>query len=576
MHLDRVLTSNWMNLRHGDFALAPLTLVAGDHGMGKSALRDAIRFALTGECSRIDAKSERADLISTGASKGAVTLFAGPWVVARNIKDGKAKTEGENPLPEADRDLFRDVLPFVVEPERFALADVSTRRGVLMAAMKTPITAAKVKQLMAERGVPAEALAVLKDDADLAAWYRIADTAASEARGAWRAITGETYGEVKAEGWAPTGVPENPTDERIAELKHAEETATAAIATAERVAAAAAAAVDVQIGVLDTARATVDGHPAKIQERQAAHAAATTTQLEAAERVTQLRRRLPKPPHSCPHCQGLLSVDAKGVPVVYVKPAKPATQAEVDEAEAARVAASAEMGRLTGEITVLQTELRQAEAQVAKLGAVEVDEDGPGLAAANAAVDAARKAQGAAMDRYRRGLADRNAAEAARSQVERAAAEHARVKLWSQIRDHVDINGIPGELLGKALKPFNDTLRTFAEETGWPQVTIGQDMSIMVGEYRYRQRSASEKWRADAMIAIALSGHSGLGFVLLDEADILNAEERANLLSWLMELNGGGLDTAVVFATLNKRPTEMPEGCILHWLTPAEEGRAAA
>ena len=120
MKPDRLQLTNWMCHRHLDLPLTPLTLVGGGNDRGKSTIRDAFAFALSGETARITAKSERPQLITEGESKGAVALTIGPWTVARNIKDGKAAVSGELPLPvDTSRDVLVEVLPYCLAPERW-------------------------------------------------------------------------------------------------------------------------------------------------------------------------------------------------------------------------------------------------------------------------------------------------------------------------------------------------------------------------------------------------------------------------------------------------------------------------
>jgi hypothetical protein len=63
------------------------------------------------------------------------------------------------------------------------------------------------------------------------------------------------------------------------------------------------------------------------------------------------------------------------------------------------------------------------------------------------------------------------------------------------------------------------------------------------------------KWRADAMIAEAVSHLSGIRLIVLDRVDVLDMAGREDLLYWLDGLaEDGEIDTALLFATLKALP----------------------
>ena len=78
-----------------------------------------------------------------------------------------------------------------------------------------------------------------------------------------------------------------------------------------------------------------------------------------------------------------------------------------------------------------------------------------------------------------------------------------------------------------------------------------------MGGRAYQLRSESEKWRADAMLAEAISFVSGLGFIALDGFDVLDGAGRSQLIGWLVTLAENCECGGVVNATI---PAERREG----------------
>jgi hypothetical protein len=154
----------------------------------------------------------------------------------------------------------------------------------------------------------------------------------------------------------------------------------------------------------------------------------------------------------------------------------------------------------------------------------------------------------------------------------RAAAEnHQHLKDWLKIADALAPDGIPGELLSDAIKPFNDRLRATASATGWAQVAVDPDMSVRIGGRLYSLCSESARWRADASLAEAIAHVSGLSLIALDRMDVLDMGNRSTLLRWLHGLaTAGEIDTALIFATLKGLPTLPGDTFQAFWMERGE------
>ena len=146
---------------------------------------------------------------------------------------------------------------------------------------------------------------------------------------------------------------------------------------------------------------------------------------------------------------------------------------------------------------------------------------------------------------------------------------------WEAIADALAPNGIPGEMLGEALVPINGRLVDSSSITDWDLVAICADMTITMGDSGrpYALLSESEKWRADAMIAEAVSHLSGIRLLVLDRVDVLDLAGREDLLYWLDGLAAGGeIETALLFATLKAVPARLPENVAAVWIENGTAG----
>ncbi|MCY1364942.1 hypothetical protein D9M69_517690 [compost metagenome] len=151
--------------------------------------------------------------------------------------------------------------------------------------------------------------------------------------------------------------------------------------------------------------------------------------------------------------------------------------------------------------------------------------------------------------------------EAARALAERdvviakAAQHHADVIAWLAIADHLAPEGIPAELLNKAMTPVNTALQVMSRLTGWNQVALNAGMELTANGRAYGLLSESERWRCDTLIALAIAQVSGLRMALLDRFDVLDLPSRAQLLGALIELaNLDSIDSVIVSGTLKARP----------------------
>jgi hypothetical protein len=207
MKITRIQADNLLGLTSIDIKLqTPVTLVCGPNGAGKSSIQEAVRMAITQDCVRdINLKKEFAALVHEGAKAGG----------AQVVIDGDAEKSFAFNMPKGEFSgpEITESMRVALHGQRFARMKPDERRTFLFGLTKLKPNAEMVKARMLTK---AWACQEVKIDAVLPllrtgfpSVCEHAKTKATEAKGAWRALTGETYGSEKAPVWeAP--VPEVP------------------------------------------------------------------------------------------------------------------------------------------------------------------------------------------------------------------------------------------------------------------------------------------------------------------------------------------------------------------------------
>jgi hypothetical protein len=156
-------------------------------------------MALTGESVRVSLKKEFPAIVNDGGKQGFAQVV---------MHDGKQESSATIMLPSgkasAENYTAPPALPYVLDAQRFARLDEKERRAFLFGLMGLKTDLAAVKERLLKRQLDAakieRVLPMLR--AGFEAASKDAKTKATEAKGAWRALTGETYGAVKAADWA--------------------------------------------------------------------------------------------------------------------------------------------------------------------------------------------------------------------------------------------------------------------------------------------------------------------------------------------------------------------------------------
>ena len=605
MKITRISAQNYLGIRAADIALdRPVQLFAGRNGAGKSSLMEGIRHALTGETVRVSLKKEYASLLTEGAESGFVEVVSDGGAYAVALPSGKGAASGET------------ALPYLLDAQRFASLSPDERRAFLFGLMGLSSSGDAVKKRLADKGFDDARVALVMPllRAGFEAACKEAQNRARDAKAAWKTVTGgETWGKDKAAGWRPAALPEGaakaPGLLENARAKLAE--ADGALATAQQALGAARSAaqareeqeqqrvqLEERAGRIERIRAKLAKDEAELADWQA-----KVADTKAAAGGVKKNRALLEDAV----LRGLAEVSAEFVAIaegstgivvsdsgeilewdqallnrarahVSEYRAQSAT-APAEDAQAAAKLAEYEKARdlMQSAVANGRRDLAAAEAAEAALQALDAAAaGGDALNFDELREDVQQKTE--SRDAWRADVAKYQALteQAARQEkvVAEAARHHADVLAWLEIADALSPDGIPGEMLAEALGPINNRLDTTSMRAQWMQIHIGTDMSVCAAYHgpdnrprSYALLSESEKWRADAMIAEAVSYLSGLRLLVLDRFDVLDLAGRADALEWLDALaEADEIDTALVFGTLKALPGGLPDSMQAHWI----------
>lgn len=570
MKITAISVNNVMAIREVDVAPKnPIILICGDNDVGKTSLQEAIRFAFHGEIVRVKKKGDWAQVVREG-SKGSTVVIEfehGGKVgrAGRSLPSGKGECMPEMPL----------ALSYALDAPKFAGQDETSRRRFLFDLIGVQANMDGVRQRMEKRGVRDDLikLVVPMIRAGFDAGEKYAIEQQTQWRANWKAITNESYGEVKADTWtAPRSGAEVNKDEidsirKSIETLRSEQRDLNQLVGAGKSFLANKTKFDAESGGLRS-RAENLG---KAKRDQAAAEKAVRDHRPAVEK---LRQKLADARHTgqpCPECGTILGIrDSKIVAVTVTKPKDlAALEADVTKAEAA-------MRTLETAQAAASQAYTDASSATESLAALEKSVGTPTTAEKLAELEESANEidkEIAQLEAKRKELEQAGeAAAAAKKATANAKQTHENVKDWGVVRDAVAPTGIPAEILEEAIGPINDRLKKSAETTGWELAQIRSDMEITSSGRLYGLCGESRRWRTDAMLAEAIANAANLKAMMLDRIDVLAPGRRGALLDWCDALTQNeGYETIILSGTLKEKPAI--EGFSVYWI---KDGRVSS
>ena len=570
MRITKLEITNFQGLRHAALDVsAPVLLVAGHNGAGKSSLLDAISHAFTGKPGRVAQKQHIGQLITEGAKKGEARV---EWL----DESGEVQACGVA-LPSGKGSPLTDspFLPYVLDASLFASLDAKERRRVLFDLTGASASPAEVGKRLEAKGLDLALFEKVKPllRSGFPAAVEQAKSYASEARGAWKAVTGENYGSEKAIDWAPELVATAVTNQ-VEEARNALQALEDDLAEAQQTLGAskqARQAADGRAQRIANLRELVDLEP----RRRNKLSTDEQNQDEWSEKVMAAELAssgsVPHQPLTCPHCQGAVDLQA-GALVVHQPPEK------IADAEAAKrlpeyreYLASAQRA-----VANSQRDLDECLAAAEQIKALETESaDAPSaeaIASGEQAINELRQARDRQQAKVQSLMEAFNAAAQRQDVIKQAAGFHAEVCAWGALADALSPAGIPAEILADAIGPVNELLQRLSGTAGWSPVQISADIDVTFGGRLYGLLSESERWRCDATLALAIATISGLRLALLDRFDVLDIPARTQQAMKLFQslAVGGEIDTLIVAGTLKEAMAKTPEWLQAVWINAGQ------
>lgn len=562
MRITEINVTNFQGLRNAALVVsAPVLLVAGHNGAGKSSLLDAISMAYTGQPRRVNLKKDMGQLVTEGQKKGEAHVA---WV-----DDNGAEETSWVMLPKGNTAPLIDLpyLPFVLDASKFASLDSKERRRMLFDLTGASAKPDDIAKRLADKGADKALVEKIKPmlrsgfpaAADQAKEY------ASEARGAWKQLTGENYGSDKAEGWEPqavqvSGIEQSHIDQVAEQLKTLEQDMAEAQQTLGGHKAAKAAAAQRQQHIADLTETA-----GLLERRQAKLDADNDRMVEWAQKLINAEQAASgETGMACPCCDALLVLRDGALHQHSGNNADPEAAKRVTEYEG--YLASAQRAVENSKRDVQQSKDAAAQVQALQEEAAAVPND-DAIANAEQVINDMRQERDA-LNAKRLALQEALDAASGRADlIAEADRQHCQVKAWSLIADALGQNGIPAEILADAIGPMNKLLAAQFAVAGWAQVQISDSIEVTFGGRLYGLLSESEKWRCDALLSAAIAKLSGLGLLVLDRLDVLDLPSRSQALKWLMQLTkSGDLQSVIVAGTLKQPMDNPPPGVQAVWI----------
>lgn len=577
---------NWVCHKERRVPLDRVTWLVGPNGSGKSAILDAIRFALTGQPTRVKYKKDLSRLILHGSAQGSVALELDDGaVIRRDIASGKVSSTLDSHEIEAIA-------------KRLAFALDSTAFSRMKAGERQKVVEQLVSMTFSEDDVRAEVEKVVQVTPAVEELVRMAASgmwdAASEKmkqnasiyRAKWETVTGEKYGRRKAEEWIPNAPVPTMTREDVAGLR-------AEVEALER----ECRDLRDQARANEQAQRTTRAHVEQLQKElekakecigsgQALDVARVREAEKAAEReveeirngcealrnelsLLEARLDLARQSLECPECgKALLLVDGRLQPAGDIDVT--ALEAEVRAKREALGEARDRLRRAVDRHVDLGQRLEralQADAALKALDATEASiasmtgelndlvQEGERLKARIEEVEGQH--QDAAI-RHAEVAAQWAAVDDARRKADEAMSLHQGVELSLKLAEAFGPDGIRKRLVERALAPLNEMLAAIGNAAGWGAVHLDADMNLSLlrdNEFRpYSLLSKSEQWRVDVTVTAALCLSGDADVCVFDEADILDSESRAGFGTLVRQLADGAFGRklqVIVLATIS-------------------------
>ena len=521
----------WIKVRgfrgaeRADLDANPIALVAGFNAMGKSSVCQAVAAAVTGQPipffrnSKPDkpalTKTAAKALVRGGMKKGGVAIgFPDSNVPSASVEWPSFTVEGTGEL------VSSPIAAGIVNPLEFEDVD---RQRFFANLLKSEPSDDDWLKACTDAGITEGMAEGIWNEIQVQGWdvaHKQYKETGARRKGAWEQVSGTKFGKDKAREWQPLhwadhlkGATEEGLATNASHAANALETARANAALGNMVLEQFQQSADLEgklAGELDTAQNRLNKARSDLEAARTVH----RTALAAVAAMVGV---------ACPHCGGLVSVKEGNPPQLRALEEKPTPAGAKQRADAVRDA-KAEEDRLVK----LVDELAQARAQLQ--GRYEtVRGSGDKLAEAkkrHGSADAIVSAEA---------LATATEQQLQAFKVKRQADGLAdEIEANQKIVDLLAPEGLRRTKLSAALSRFNQqVIAPLCAAAAFKPITFDEDLVPLYDGRPYFLLSESEKYRVRAVLQVAVAQADSSCIVILDGADILDADGRNGLFGLL-------------------------------------------
>lgn len=555
---------------------APINLIIGENEAGKSSIRDALQWCLTGQARGLRTHEQQAAFIHEGAKAAEVTIETPGGTIHRK-KTPKTAASVIGPVP--DDAVMSSIL---ADPLHFLSLEDKARREVLFAVIP---------------GLSPTGETIYGRLADSIPGFDLGSTIPHELT---RIAVDQGFKAAETESITRRRIAKRTRDD--AQVQEPETKATIGgvvrilpdIQTAD--VEAGLSALRIERDKLNQKRGKVEAQADKLPELEAALVSLEAAPPDAPDpdrpvedfvKALEINRGIlekcrgkvaamtegsdPKAfPDTCPvhnvPCPSSRKVAVKGTRPENVDPQeleKAQADLQEQEKEVGLIEADLKAARTTREVYESYTQTHQAlVGKIAKLK--ETQDKAQDTAAIDeqiSALDQRMKTGYELLDAVREFWRKKEAADEAGAKVEQAEKE---IALYDALAKALAPDGIPSALIAEALGPVNERL-AFAASYLFPEYVIAgplmftSDLEVYRGSTPYSLLSKSARYRAGIAFQYVLAKLAGARLLMVDEADILDPPNRSQLIDFLLAIRQD-FDTILVFATSDHAdPSPIPE-----------------
>jgi len=527
-----ITVADYRRVERAQISCAPIALVVGHNGEGKTSLSEAVQAALTGAAlpGRLKlAKKDAAAVVRAQQKTGSVVLAGDTGTARVDWPECKFSTDGDPPTSSA-------VAAGVTSLDQQTGA---AERVTLMAPYLNALpTEADLDRELTQRNFSAESIAAVWAEIARRGWDEMAqhyETVGRDAKRDWAKTAGTNWGDAKAQKWVPDGWTPDLDEISEAEAAHRIEIAEAAL---ERAIAAQAVDEVTRKRLEETAGGLAEWE--RTRDQAAAEEAAVDREIGDLE---ARRAQLPKPLSDrgtpCPHCGKPVRIS-----LTVLEKHEPLDPAENHKRSTALTALDEQLIPLRERRGTAATIRNSAQAHIAAANEAQLQLDrlGADPRIGTAAATAAVRAE---LDQKR----------VERALIVRFAEARESLRLVQRSQILVEVlrpDGLRRQTLVAAVEHFNHTvLAPITGDADLPTVALDHDLVPSFGGCPYPLLSAGHLYLMRAVLQIAMARLDRSRLVVFDGADVLDSNGRNSLFQMIVN---SGLEALVTMTEVRGVP----------------------